>query len=219
MVPGRPCSLDLRVRTGEARSKSPACGSLHRRWNGGARSRRRYTELLLARQITLLQAFLVPEQALLCRQQALLCALLPQALRRLRLQLLHALLQPIDAALTLHALARKHVALPFLRGLLELLHPLLPLELPLFCLQQALLRGLRPRAVRLLRLQLLNALLQPIDTLLALHALGRNALGRRHVARALRLRGLLPLLDGLLALAGPLLLRRARAQSGRCARA
>jgi hypothetical protein len=139
--------------------------------------------------------------------------LLPQALRVLRLQLLHALLQPIDAVLTLHALARKHVALPFLRGLLELLHTLLTLELPLFWLQQPLLRALRPRAFRLLRLQLLNALLQPIDALLAL-----QALARRYVARAL-LRGLLPLLDALLALAGPLLLRWARARRGRCARA
>jgi hypothetical protein len=172
-----------------------------------------YSQLLLARQITLLQAFLVPEQALLCLQQALLCALLPQALRMLRPQLLHALLQPIDAVLALHALARKHVALPFLRGLLELLQALLTLEPPLFCLQQPLLRALRPRAFRLLRLQLLNSLLQAIDALLAL-----RALGRRHVARAL-LRGLLPLLNTLLALAGPLLLRWARARRGRCARA
>ena len=128
--------------------------------------------------------------------------MLPHALRVLRLHLLHALLQPIDAVLALHALARKHVALPFLRGLLELLHTLLTLELSLFCLQQPLLRALRPGAFRLLRLQLLNALLQPIDVLLALHALAR-----RHVALALLLRGLLPLLDALLALAGPLLLR------------
>jgi hypothetical protein len=76
-----------------------------------------------------------------------------------------------------------------------------------------LLRALRPRAFRLLRLQLLNALLQPIDALLAL-----RALARRHVARALLLRGLL-LLDVLLALADPLLLRWARARSGRRARA
>ena len=117
--------------------------------------------------------------------------MLAQALWPLRLQLLHALLQPIDAVLALHALARKHVALPFLRGLLELLHALLTLELPLFCLQQPLLRALRPRAFRLLRLQLLHALLQPIDALLALHALAR-----RHVTRALLLRGLLALLDG-----------------------
>ena len=134
-------------------------------------------------------------------------------MRLLRLQLLHALLQPIDAVLTLHALARKHLALPFLRGLLDLLYTLLMLELALFGLQQPLLRALRPRAIRLLRLQLLNALLQPIDALLALHALAR-----RHVARALLLRGLL-LLDVLLALADPLLLRWARARSGRRARA
>jgi len=131
----------------------------------------------------------------------------------LRPQLLHALLQPIDAVLALHALPRKHVALPFLRGLLDLLYTLLALELALFCLQQPLLRPLRPRAFRLLRLQLLNALLQPIDALLAL-----RTLARRHVVRALR-RGLLPLLHALLALANPLLLRRARARSGRCARA
>jgi hypothetical protein len=131
-----------------------------------------------------LQSFLVPEQALLRLQQALLCALLPQAFRALRLQLLHALLQPIDAVLALHALARKQVALPFVRGLLDLLHTLLTLELPLFCLQQPLLRALHPQAFRLFRFQLLHALLQPIDALLALHAL------------ALLLRGLLALLDG-----------------------
>jgi hypothetical protein len=119
----------------------------------------------------------------------------------LRLQLLHALLQPVDAVLALHALARKHVALPFLRGLPELLHALLTLKLPLFCLQQPLLRALRLPAFRLLRPQLLNALLQAVDALLAL-----RALARRHVVRAL-LRGLLPLLAALLALAGPLMLR------------
>jgi hypothetical protein len=134
-------------------------------------------------------------------------------LRLLRLQLLHALLQPVDAVLALHALARQRLPLPFLRGLLELLPALLTLELALLCLQQPLLRALRPRAFRLLRLQLLNALLQAIDTLLALHALAR-----RHVARAL-LRGLLRLLNALLALADPLLLRWTRARSGRCARA
>jgi hypothetical protein len=175
---------------------------LHRGSSGGASSRRLYSELLPPRQITLLQCFLVPEQALLGLQQALLRALLPLTLRVLRLQPLHALLQPVDAVLMLHALARQHVALPFLRGLLELLHMLLTLELPLSCLQQPLLRTLRPRTFRLLRFQLLNALLQPIDALLALHAPAR-----RHVALALLLRGLLALLDVLLALAGPLLLR------------
>jgi hypothetical protein len=126
---------------------------------------------------------------------------------------LHALLQPIDAILALHALPRKDIALPFLSGLLEPLHTLLMLELPLFCLQQPLLRALRPQAFRLLRLQLLHALLQPIDAVLAL-----RALARRHVALPL-LHGLLRLLNALLALADPLLLRWARARRGRCARA
>ena len=137
-------------------------------------------------------------------------------MRLLRLQLLHALLQPIDAVLALHALARKHVALPFLRGLLELLYALLTLELPLFCLQQALLLALRARAFRLLRLQFLYTLLQPIDALLALHALAR-----RCVALPL-LQGLARLLNGplnaLFALADPLLLRRTRGQGGSRAR-
>ena len=66
MVPRRLCSLGLWVGTGEARCKSPPCGSLYRGSSGGASSRRLYSELLLARQITLLQSFLVPEQALLC---------------------------------------------------------------------------------------------------------------------------------------------------------
>jgi hypothetical protein len=148
----------------------------------------------------LLQALLALEHVLLCLQQPLLRALLAPALRLLRLQFLHALLQPVDTVLALHALPREAVALPSLRGLLVLLHVLLTLELPLFCLQQPLLRALRPRALRLLRLQLLHALLQPIDALLALHALAR-----RHVALPV-LRGLLQLLDALLALAEPLLL-------------
>ena len=126
---------------------------------------------------------------------------------------MHALLQPIDAILALHALARKGVALPFLPRLLEPLHMLLALKLALFCLQQPLLRALCPQAFRLLRLQLVHALLQPIDAVLALHALPR-----RHVALPL-LPGLLQLLDALLALADPLLLRRALSQRGRCARA
>jgi hypothetical protein len=176
---------------------------LHSGSSGGASRRRLYSQFLPARQITLVQCFLVPEQALLGLQHALLRALLPPALRVFRLQPLHALLQPIDAVLALHALARKLVALPFLRGLPELLHMLLTLQLPLSCLQQPLLRALRPRTFRLLRFQLLNALLQPIDALLALHALAR-----RHVAPALLLRGLLALLDDvLLALADPLVLR------------
>ena len=64
--------------------------------------------------------------------------------------------------------------------MLEPLHTLLALKLALFCLQ-------RP-------------LLQPVDAVLALHALAR-----RHVALPL-LPGLLRLPDALLALADPLLL-------------
>jgi hypothetical protein len=63
MLPSRPYRLGLWLGTGEARCKSPACGSLH---CSGARSRRLYSQLLLARQITLLQALLALEQALLC---------------------------------------------------------------------------------------------------------------------------------------------------------
>ena len=85
--------------------------------------------------------------------------MLPLALRMLRLQLLHALLQPIDAFLVLQALPREQLALPLLGDLLELLHAPFALEQALFGLQQPLLRMLRLRTSRLLRLQLLHALL------------------------------------------------------------
>jgi hypothetical protein len=196
LKPSRVCCLGLSVSTAEVRCKSPPCRSLHRGSSVGARScRRLYSRLLLARQITLLHALLALEQALLCLQQLLLRALLPQALRLLRLQLLYALLQPVDALLVLRALPRKDIALPFLRHLLELLRALLPL------------------ALRLLRLQLLYALLQPVDALLALHALARKLVALPLV------QGLLQLLGALLALADPLLLRWGRAQRGRGARA
>ncbi|XSC47987.1 hypothetical protein ACF1BQ_023430 [Bradyrhizobium sp. RDT10] len=58
---------------------------------------------------------------------AFLRALRPATFRLLRLQLLHALLQAIDAALALCALARQHVTLPFLHHLLSLLDALLTL--------------------------------------------------------------------------------------------
>jgi len=80
-------------------------------------------------------------------------------LRLLRLQLLYALLQAVDALLALRALPRKDIALPFLRGLLELLRALLTLEQALLRLQQPVLRALLSHALRLLRLQLLYALL------------------------------------------------------------
>ena len=83
MMPTCASCLGLSVGTGEAGCKSPPCGSLRRSSIGGARSRRRYSQVLLARQSTLLQALLVPEQALLCLQQPLLRALLAPALRLL----------------------------------------------------------------------------------------------------------------------------------------
>jgi hypothetical protein len=64
VVPSRPF-LGLRVGNREARCKSPSCGGLHRGSSGGTSSRRRYSQLLLTRQMTLLQSFLVPKQALL----------------------------------------------------------------------------------------------------------------------------------------------------------
>jgi len=160
VVPALPCRKDQRIGiAGEALSKSSACGRLHRGSDGGARSRRLYSQELLTSQNALLHQLLALQQALLCLQQPLLRALRAQAFRLLRLQLLHALLQPIDALLVLHALAREHLALPLLGDLLELLHAPLALEQALFCLQQPLLRTLRLRTLRLLRLQLLHALL------------------------------------------------------------
>jgi len=80
-----------------------------------------------------------------------------------------------------------------------------------------LLLALRPLALRLLRLQLLHALLHAIDAVLALHALAR-----KHLALPL-LHNLLSLLDVLLTLLrtlfDPRLSRRPRAQGWRCARA
>ncbi len=160
VVPALPCRKDQRIGiAAEALSKSSACGCLHRGSDGGARSRRLYSQELLTSQNALLHQLLALQQALLCLQQPLLRALRAQAFRLLRLQLLHALLQPIDALLVLHALAREHLALPLLGDLLELLHAPLALEQALFCLQQPLLRTLRLRTLRLLRLQLLHALL------------------------------------------------------------
>ena len=83
MIPIRASCLGLPVGTGEARCKSPPCGSLRRGSIGRARSRRRYSQVLLARQSALLQALLVPEYALLRLQQPLLRALLAPALRLL----------------------------------------------------------------------------------------------------------------------------------------
>ena len=65
MKPSRVCCLDLLVGAGEVRGKSPPHRSLYR-GSVGARCRRLYSQLLVARQIALSQAFLLPEQALLC---------------------------------------------------------------------------------------------------------------------------------------------------------
>jgi hypothetical protein len=75
----------------------------------------------------LLHALLALEQAVLGLQQPLLRALRPETFRLLRLQLLHALLQAIDAGLPLCALARQHATLPLLHNLLSLLKALLTL--------------------------------------------------------------------------------------------
>ena len=109
MKPSLACRLGLRVGTGELGCKSPACRSLH---CGGSRGLD--SQLLLARQITLLQVLLALEQAPLRLQQPLLRALLLHALRLLRLQLVYALLQAVDALLTQRGLARKDIALPLL---------------------------------------------------------------------------------------------------------
>jgi hypothetical protein len=97
-----------------------------------------------------------------------------------------------------------------------LLQALFALEQAVLSLQQPFLRALRPAAFRLLRLQLLHALLQMIDA-----ALPRGALARQHVAPPI-LHHLCPLLDALLTLLRPrfdlFLSRRSRAGSGRCAR-
>ncbi|WP_245320407.1 hypothetical protein, partial [Bradyrhizobium lablabi] len=75
----------------------------------------------------MLHALFALEQAALCLQQPLLRALRPAAFRLLRLQLLHTLLQAINAALALRALARQHLTLPLLHHLLSLLDVLLAL--------------------------------------------------------------------------------------------
>ena len=105
----------------------------------------------------------------------------------------------------MRAFPRERIALPFLRGLLEPLQTLFTLELPLFGLQQPLLRALCALALRLLRLQILHALLQPVDALLALRVLRRKPVALPLLHRLLRL------LNALLALADPILPGWARA--------
>jgi len=116
------CERGLRVGIGvvaEPRGKSPARGGL--RGCGVLRGGRRRSELLLPRKIALLHPLLARQRPLLGLKRALR----PAALRPLRLQLLHALLQPIDPALAFGGLARQRVALALLHELLTLLDSLL----------------------------------------------------------------------------------------------
>ncbi|WP_334536399.1 hypothetical protein [Bradyrhizobium sp. AZCC 2230] len=76
----------------------------------------------------------------------MLLPLRPRAFHLLRLQLLHALLEPIDAGLALRRLARQHFALPLLHHLLALLDLLLMLLrtlVDLLSLRQPLVCGRR----------------------------------------------------------------------------
>ncbi|WP_225190496.1 hypothetical protein, partial [Bradyrhizobium sp. IC3069] len=134
---------------------------------------------LLARQVNLLRALLSAKQAVLRLEHSLLRPLRLHAFGLLRLQLLHPLLQAFDAGLALRRLARQHVALPLLDVLRALLHALLALKKTALRLQQPLLLLLRPCAFRFLRLQLLHALLQAVDAVLAFRGLARKHLTRR----------------------------------------
>jgi len=113
------------ITAAELRGKSPAGGGLHSGSSFGRRLLR--AQPLQARLIALLHALFALEQAVLGLQQPLLRAFRPPAFRLLRLQLLHALLQAIDAGLPICALARQHVALPLLHDVLSLLDTLLTL--------------------------------------------------------------------------------------------
>jgi hypothetical protein len=117
----------LGIIAAEVRGKSAARGSLRSGRRGGSFSRGWWSQPLQPRLIVLLHALLALEQAVLGLQQPLLRAFRPPAFRLLRLQLLHALLQPIDPALPFRTLARQHAMLPLLHYLLPLLDALLTL--------------------------------------------------------------------------------------------
>ncbi|WP_454649505.1 hypothetical protein [Bradyrhizobium liaoningense] len=87
---------------------------------------------LLASQVKLLRALLTAEQAVLGLEYPLLLALRSRAFHLLRLQLLNALLQAIDAGLALRCLARQRLALSLLHHLLALLDLMLTLLRTLF---------------------------------------------------------------------------------------
>ncbi|WP_239629844.1 hypothetical protein [Bradyrhizobium sp. I71] len=80
----------------------------------------------------MLRALLTAEQAVLGLEHPLLLALRSRAFHLLRLQLLNALLQAIDAGLALRRLARQRLALSLLHHLLALLDLLLMLLRTLF---------------------------------------------------------------------------------------
>jgi hypothetical protein len=125
VLPGRERGSGLQgIIAAELRGKSPAGGGLH---SGSSFSRGLRAQPLQARLIALLHTLLALEQAILSLQQPLLRALRAETFRLLRLHLLHALLQSIDAGLPLCTLARQHVALPLLHHLLSLLDTLLAL--------------------------------------------------------------------------------------------
>ncbi|WP_291606184.1 hypothetical protein [Bradyrhizobium sp.] len=71
------------------------------------------------------------------------------------------------------SLSRRLRCKPLQARLLALLQELLALQHAVLGLQQPFLRALCPQAFRLLRLQLLDALLQAIDTVLPFGALAR----------------------------------------------
>lgn len=91
-----------RIAVAEMRGEPATRGSLHRRGSIRLRSR---SQRLQARLVTLLQALLALKLTILGLEQALLRALRPRAFRLPRLQLLHASLQAIDAALPIGAFA------------------------------------------------------------------------------------------------------------------
>ncbi|WP_235976703.1 hypothetical protein [Bradyrhizobium archetypum] len=135
----------------EVRGKPSAGRGLHGGGSGGSVSRGLRSQPLQAGEITFVDALLALEQAALRLQQPLLRALRPETFRLLRLQLLHALLQSIDAALPLRVLARQHIALALLHDLLPLLDALLTLlstRFDLFLSRRSLARNgrwARPR--------------------------------------------------------------------------
>ncbi|WP_247325383.1 hypothetical protein [Bradyrhizobium sp. 141] len=187
-LPGRPAALTgdegrLGLRSSlraEALGKSSALGGLRcGRKRRSAPRRSLESESLLARQVTLLRALLTAEQAVLGLEHPLLLALRSRAFHLLRLQLLNALLEAIDAGLALRRLARQHLALSLLDVLRALLDALLALKKAALRLQQPLLLVLRPCAFRLLRLQLLHASLHAVDAVLAFRGLAREHLARR----------------------------------------